>query len=72
MALRTYEMLLDTARTEEALPLPAQISDWRTGKEQRSSGETWRTAGCSATLKKSFPFPLKQRTLQGAKQTKKP
>lgn len=71
MAFRTYKLLLDTARTEEALPPPAQTLDqgwqWRTG-------ETWRTAGegCSATPKKSFPFSLQQRTPQGAKQTKKP
>lgn len=43
-------------------------------RSRGSSGEAWRTAGegCSATLKKSFPFPLQQRTPQGTKQTKKP
>lgn len=71
MALRASKMLLDTARTEEARPLPAQILDWgwqrRRGPQERPAGE-----GGSATLRKSFPLPLQQRTPQGAKQTKKP
>lgn len=48
------------------------MASWRGSDPRERHGALEETDALYVTLKKSFPFPLQQRTARGAKQTKKP